>query len=128
MLFRAIFLFLFFSSFMLQGQNVKNIMTSSYNFNTGAVRTHTSFTPTSVKQGPSTIFDATYGLKRHFDFTIVTSQYKQSLLSDTFVDTSFIYKKEIPGTTGPAIQRNASVTDTTLNGFVLSGLANLIFN
>ncbi len=118
----SLFVLMSSQSYAQQTQSLKSVTTSVYNFNIGSVRNHSGFTRTLGKQRLSSIFDSTYGLKHHFDVTKVTKLYKQNLLSDTFVDTSFIYKKEIPGT--PPFHTNV----TNLEGFIFRGFFNTIFN
>lgn len=115
-----------FQSYAQQTQNTQKVTTSTYNFNTGAIRSHSGFTLTLAKQGLSTAFDPTYGLKRHFDLNKVTDGYKPHVLSDTFVDTSFLYKKEIPGTRSAHNRTRSSATN--LESFIITGLVNTIFN
>lgn len=115
-----------FHSYGQQTQNVQKTTIQTYNFNTGAIRSHSGFTLTLGKKGISAVFDQTYGLARHIDLTQVTNSYKQNLLSDTFVDTSFIYKKEIPGTTAHNNRRH--LRDTNLESFIVTGLINTFFN
>ncbi|MEP0265215.1 hypothetical protein [Dokdonia sp.] len=115
-----------FHSYGQQTQNVQKTTIQAYNFNTGAIRSHSGFALTLGKKGISAVFDQSYGLARHIDLTQVTNSYKQNLLSDTFVDTSFIYKKEIPGT-APYNSRR-SLRGTNLESFIVTGLINTFFN
>ncbi len=113
-------------SYAQQASTAQQVTTSTYNFNTGAIRNHSGFTLTLAKQGLSTAFDPTYGLKRHFDLNKLTDGYKPHVLSDTFVDTSFLYKKEIPGTTSHHSRARPGATN--LESFIITGLVNTIFN
>ncbi|WP_299764920.1 hypothetical protein [uncultured Dokdonia sp.] len=118
---------LVFISFQSHGQQTQStgfITTSTYNFNTGAIHSPSTFALTLGKQGISKVFDPSYGLSRHIDLTAVIHSYKQNLLSDTFVDTSFIYKKEIPGTTTNSTRPRS----TNLESFIVTGIINTIFN
>lgn len=122
----TLFVFISFQSHGQQTQSAGFITTNTYNFNTGTIYPNAGFTLTLGKHGISKVFDPSYGLSRHIDLTKVIHSYKQNLLSDTFVDTSFIYKKEIPGTTSHHNRTRPRVAN--LESFILTGIINTIFN
>lgn len=115
-----------FQSYGQQLQNTPKITMNTYNFNVSSLGNQNGFTLTVGKQGISNIFDPSYGLARHADFTKVIDSYNQNLLSATFVDTSFVFKNDIPGTTP---NRNKTrPRSTNLESFIVTGLVNTFFN
>ncbi len=115
-----------FQSYGQQLQNTPKITMNTYNFNVSSLGNQNGFTLTVGKQGISNIFDPSYGLARHADFTKVIDSYKQNLLSDTFVDTSFLYERGNYGKTSNRDSARPRVTN--LKSFIVTGLVNTFFN